>query len=89
MHSSIRLCNELIKLDLKVFKHSDDFEARATSALKAHAALRQNSVENFVPKLRAWDAVALYKTLTKTQGFTNSSFKNTACEFFPFATYFK
>lgn len=86
---SIRLCNELIKLDVKLFKHADDFEGRATAALKAHAEMHKNSTENFTPKLRAWDAVALHKTLSKTAGFADASFRHAAHEQFPYATYFK
>ena len=71
---TVQLCHELIKLDIHLFKHADNFEARATSALKGHADLRKTSTENFLPKLRVWDVISMHKTLMKWTEFANESF---------------
>ena len=71
---TVQLCHELIKLDIHLFKHADNFEARATSALKGHAELRKTSNENFLPKLRVWDVISMHKTLMKWTEFANESF---------------
>lgn len=89
LHQSVRLCHEMIKLDLQLFNRADDFEGIATATLISHAALRKESTDNNVPKLSVWDAIALHKTMKKSPGFADSFFKQAAQEVFPLAPYFK
>jgi hypothetical protein len=87
----IVLTHDLIKLDLKVFKHSEaasTVEKAAMDAMLAHAQQRKTALEVGLPKLRVWDVIALHRTLKKVDGFQDTQFKEAAQELFPYSTYF-
>jgi len=88
---TIVLTHDLVKLDLKVFKHKEaanTVEKADTDVMMAHAQQRKTTTDVGLPKLRVWDVVALHKTLKKVDGFQDSQFKEAAQELFPYSTYF-